>query len=107
MYEAHNEIGPYGREKQYGNFIEKILKARDLKYKRELIIGDTGNVIDFLIDDKIVLELKCKRIITEEDYNQIKRYLWIMDKELGIIVNFRMNRLDPRRVMNPKNKLPK
>lgn len=96
---AHNQLGRYCREKQYGNEIEKKLKELKIPYKRELIIGDTGNTIDFLVDDKIVLELKAKRIITREDYYQLQRYLQSLNVRLGIVVNFRNPYLKPVRVV--------
>ncbi len=58
------------------------------------------NKIDFIIDDKIILETKAKRIITNEDYYQIKRYLIAFDKKLGILVNFRKKYITPKRILN-------
>src|SRR5687768_16789923 len=84
-FEAHNEIGSYGREKQYGDFIEKRLKAVGISYKRELIIADTGNVVDFLVDGKILLELKSCRILTKTDYFQVQRYLQSTGIKLGLL----------------------
>ena len=60
-FEAHNTLGRYAREIQYGNCIEEKLKTANIPHKREFRVGDTGNVLDFLIDDKIVLEIKAKQ----------------------------------------------
>ncbi len=98
-FEAHNELGRYAREKQYGDFIEVKLKELKILYKREISVSDTGNILDFLIDDKIVLELKAKRIITKDDYYQIQRYLQICDLRLGILVNFRDTYIKPHRIV--------
>jgi GxxExxY protein len=62
-FDVHNELGRFAREKQYGNLITTKLKEANIKFQRELQISDTGNVLDFLIDEKIVLELKCEEII--------------------------------------------
>lgn len=99
LFETHNEIGRYGREKQYGDFLENIFKEKGVKNKREFVIGNTGNIIDFLIEDKIVLELKSKRAVTKDDYYQVQRYLQALDKKLGILVNFRSEYLAPKRVV--------
>src|SRR3989304_2284809 len=74
-FETHNELGRYSKEKQYGNYLERRFKEENLKFKREYQIGDTGNIIDFVIDDKILLEIKAKRIISKADYYQVQRYL--------------------------------
>lgn len=98
-FEAHNEIGRYGKEKQYANFIESRLREISIPYKREIIIADTGNIFDFLIEDKIILELKSKRIITKVDYYQIQRYLQISNLRLCILVNFRDEYIKPKRIV--------
>ena len=56
-FDAHNELGRFAREKQYGGYIENRLKSEEIKYKRELVVSDSINIVDFLIADKIVLEL--------------------------------------------------
>jgi len=59
------------------------------------------NRIDFLIDDKIILEIKCKRFLDKDDYYQTQRYLHAFNKKLAILVNFRDQRVKPRRILNP------
>ncbi|TSC58218.1 MAG: Uncharacterized protein Greene041679_150 [Parcubacteria group bacterium Greene0416_79] len=53
---AHNTLGPYAREKQYGDIIEERLKEERIPYKREMAISTSGNIVDFLVDGKIILE---------------------------------------------------
>ena len=99
LFDAHKELGSYAREKQYGDFIEKKLEELHLPYKRELAISNTGNILDFLVDDKIVLELKSVRIISKECYRQLQNYLQQANMKLGILVNFRTTHLRPIRVL--------
>lgn len=99
LFEAHKELGSYAREKQYGDFIEKRFKEANLPYQRELAISNTGNILDFLIDDKVVLELKSVREISKEYYRQIQNYLQQTNMKLGILVNFRTPHLRPIRVL--------
>lgn len=98
-FEVHNELGRYCREKQYSDEIERKLKTIKLLYKRELLVKGTGNILDFLIDDKIVLEVKAKRIITKEDYFQTQRYLQVLNIKLGLLVNFRDKYIKPVRIV--------
>lgn len=98
-FSAHNEIGRYGKEKQYGDFIEKKLKEIKMSFKGEMSIGSSGNIIDFVIDDKVILELKAKRIFGKEDYFQIQRYLQKSKLKLGLLVNFRQKYIKPERIV--------
>lgn len=104
FYKVHNEMGRYSREKQYSDAIEKLLKDNNIKYEREkrIIINKefSGNIVDFCIEDKILVDVKAKRFITREDYYQMKRYLISCGLDLGLIVNFQNKYLKPTRVLN-------
>lgn len=106
-FKAHNELGRYRNEKQYADALENILKSANIKYQREapLPVSFSGekerrNIPDFIIENKIILDLKAKRLISKEDYFQMKRYLSSYNCKLGLIVNFRQHFLAPRRVVN-------
>ena len=99
LFKTHNEIGRYGREKQYGDLLEKIFKELGIQYKQEVRVGDTGNIVDFVVEGKIILELKTVRIITKDDYYQVQRYLQALNIKLGILINFRSEYLQPKRVI--------
>ena len=73
-----------------------------MRFVREKQIGNSGNIVDFLIENKIILELKAKRLITKEDYFQMQRYLQASGLEIGLIVNFRDSHIKPKRVLNTK-----
>lgn len=57
------------------------------------------DIVDFIINDKVLLELKAKRFVTREDYYQTQRYLQSTNLNLGLIVNFRSRYLKPMRVV--------
>ncbi|MDP3741363.1 MAG: GxxExxY protein [bacterium] len=103
LFSTHNDLGPYAREKQYGDKIEQKLKEIQIPYKRELVISSSGNVLDFVVDGKIVLELKAKRILTKEDYYQMQRYLQETNLKLGLLVNFRNKYIKPVRIVRIDN----
>lgn len=99
LFSTHNELGEYAREKQYGDIIERKLKEIKMPFKREISISDSGNILDFIIDNKIALELKSVRIITKDNYRQIQNYLQQTGLKLGILVNFRNKYLKPVRII--------
>jgi GxxExxY protein len=107
LFQTHNDLGRYSREKQYADYLEKLLQQQNVKYVRERkSSGDlsSGNRPDFVIEDKIVIELKAKRLITREDYRQLQRYLQTTGFRLGLLVNFHNHYLKPVRVVRIENK---
>ena len=99
LFSVHNEIGQYAREKQYGDLIERKLKESNIAYKREVGVSDSGNILDFIIADKIILELKSTPSITREHYRQIQNYLQQTKLNLGMLINFRTKYLKPQRII--------
>lgn len=98
-YDTHNEIGKFGKEKQYTDLLEKKLKEAGIQYNRECIIGNTGNTVDFFIEDKIILELKARRFLATADFVQTQRYLQVTGIRLGLLVNFGGNYVRSHRVV--------
>jgi len=98
-FDVHNELGRFARERQYCDALEHKLRDLKIPHKREFHINGTGNIVDFTIDDKLVLELKAKRTITKDDYYQVQRYLQISNIKLGLLVNFRNRYLKPIRIV--------
>jgi GxxExxY protein len=107
LFEVHNDIGRQASEGQVCDLIEQKLKEMGIPYRREYVVMPTRDGekkgrhrVDFLIDDKIVLEIKYRQYLVREDYMQLKRYLRELNTALGILVNFRDQRLNPKRVLN-------
>jgi len=105
-FKVHNTLGRFRNERQYGDALETLLKDGKISYQRELILPSSfpgekeiRNRVDFVTEDKIILDLKAKPVITKEDYYQMQRYLVSHNKSLGIIVNFRLKYLAPKRVL--------
>ncbi len=98
-FDTHNELGRFAREKQYGDAIEKRLKEKEIPYKRECPVGASGNILDFFVDSKVILELKAKSSLSREDFRQLQNYLQQTGARLGLLVNFREQFLKPRRIV--------
>ena len=104
LFDVHNELGRFAKEKQYCELLNKLFKEKGLIFEREKQIsfenvGRFTNQVDFDINSQIILEIKAKVAITKDDYNQINRYLEVGNRELGILVNFRNKYLKPIRVI--------
>ena len=107
LFNVHNNLGRFRNEKQYSDAIEEELKILKIPYKREFHLPESfkgennnRNIVDFVIDDKIILEIKTKRAIFKDDYFQVKRYLSSSDYKLGLLVNFRSKYLLPKRILS-------
>ncbi len=80
-----NQI-PFSREKSY-----------KIKYKD--IILSRGYNADFVVYDKIILELKAIESLTKSHVRQTLNYLDASKLKLGLLVNFREASLAHRRVL--------
>jgi GxxExxY protein len=62
------------------------------------------NRLDFILEDKIILEIKVVPSFSKDIYQQCMRYLVSSDKELLLLVNFYYKTTVIKRILNP-NKL--
>ena len=77
LFKVHNELGRFCREKQYADVIKSAFQQNHIDYKREEpiarihIANKRTNIADFVICDRILLDIKAKLVVTKEDYYQI------------------------------------
>lgn len=107
FFKVHNDLGRFCNEKQYSDAVEMLLQKKNISHKREHILpisfnGERGgrNIVDFLIEDKIIVEIKAKTHLEKSDYYQTLRYLAALQCELGLLVNFRRYYMVPKRILN-------
>jgi GxxExxY protein len=103
LFKVHSSLGRFCKEKEYADLIETVLKEKNITYQREHLINNR-NRVDFIIENKIILELKNKQIVTKNDYYQIQRYLQITNIQLGLLINFRSYYLNIKRILNTNYK---
>lgn len=96
---VHNDLGSYAMEKQYADLFENKIKEQDLRFLMEQSVSKSGNRLDFIVDNKIIIEFKAKRVVKSEDYRQIQHYLQETGSRLGLLVNFRNKYRKPIRVV--------
>lgn len=96
---VQNKLGRFAKEKQYADAVEERLKELGMVYVREFVVGDTGNRADFLVNKEVLLELKAKPFLNQEDYAQVQRYLQVLDIDLGLLINFWARSAMPHRIL--------
>ena len=94
--QLHNEMGCGFREKVYQDAFEVLLKENKIPYEREKHIDlmfhwvklEHDFYYDFLIDNKIGVELKAVSEIIGEYEAQIINYLHVSNHKLGLLLNY-------------------
>ena len=114
FFEIRNTYGPGQKENVYCNLLEETLKENQISFKREKSIkihSINKKVVgvykpDFIIDDKIILEIKSSRIIPKIDEKQLYYYLRNSKYEIGFLVNFSTPRIFIKRIIYTNDKKP-
>ena len=102
--QLHREMGCGFKEKVYQDAFEVLLKEAEIPYEKEKHINLVFHGVqlehdffyDFLIDDKIGVELKAVSEIVGEFEAQIINYLHVSNHKLGLLLNFGATSLEYR-----------
>jgi GxxExxY protein len=94
--EVYNQLGPGFLEAIYQEALEIELSDREIPYvtQPELIVHYKEHqltkhyVADFLVFDKIIVEIKAQNQLTSHHESQILNQLKATDKQLGLLINF-------------------
>ncbi len=106
--EVYNKLGNGFLEIVYKDALEYEFQKRNIPYKREQgftieykdIILPHGYSADFVLYNKIILEVKAVSEIIDRFFRQTLNYLKVTDYRLGIIANFGEERFKYKRVVN-------
>jgi len=105
-----NELGYGYQEKHYEKALEKCFVDEKIRYKKQLfhkIVFREQEIgryyFDFLVEDKIVVELKKGVFFAKKNIDQVKDYLKATGYKLAIIINFTPNGVKSIRILNPNN----
>jgi GxxExxY protein len=106
-FEVFNELGYGYKEKYYQKAYEKLLIRDKTKYQREvcaIIKFQNENLakiyLDFLINNKVIVELKAKDRFLKSNIKQVYSYLKANDLKLGLIFNFTRSGIKHKRILN-------
>ena len=96
IFEVYNTLGPGLLESVYEEALCFELTQRGLKYERQKSVPlvykgqelQSDLRLDILVEDEVVIELKAVDKIQSVFFKQLKTYLRLTGKHLGILVNF-------------------
>lgn len=105
--EVHNNLGPGFLEIVYKDALEYEFKKADIPYEREkeYKINYKGIILphkfyaDFVVFDKIILEVKAVSGISDEFIALAINYLKVSQNKLALIVNFGELKLNYKRIL--------
>ena len=94
--EVHRATGPGLLESAYQNFLAHELTLRRIAYAKEVPLPvaykgvrlDCGYRMDFVIEDRIVLEVKSVEKLIAIHEAQLLTYLKLSGKRVGLMINF-------------------
>src|ERR1700741_1863583 len=105
--EVYNTMGRGFSEVLYKDALEDELSERGIKFTREkkYEINYKGKTLrhhyyaDFVVEDRVILEIKAQQGVIETHYKQVINYLAVSKCEIGLIINFGEESLKYKRVI--------
>jgi len=105
--EIHRILGRGFLEIVYKDALEYEFKMGKIKYEREKEYSITYKDIilphkffaDFVVFDKIIVEVKAQEGVVEDHYSQVINYLAVSKCKIGLIYNFGASSLEIKRVI--------
>jgi len=93
---VHRKLGSGLLETVYEIVLAHELRRRSLHVERQVPIPltyeglefDAAFRVDLLVEDKVIVELKCVEKLNDAHKKQLLTYLRLADKRLGYLLNF-------------------
>jgi GxxExxY protein len=107
VFEVFRELGYGFKERYYEDAIAKEFSSRGIKFKRQIpyklkykgeIVGNYK--FDFLVEDKIIIELKRGDYFSRNNITQTLQYLKTANLKLAILVNITSKGVKFKRILN-------
>jgi GxxExxY protein len=106
IFEVNKILGPGFLEKVYENALLAELKIRGINVENQVpikvsykdsIVGDY--IADLLVEDQVIIELKTVEKIEKVHEAQLINYLKATGKQIGLLVNFRNEKAEIKRLV--------
>lgn len=106
LYKVYNILGPGFQEKYYQRAIAKVLQKEKIPFLEQVKVNFEINgveigkyYIDFVIDHRMVLEIKAKNFFSVKDVKQVLGYLKKSEIEVGLLIAFASESLKIKRIL--------
>jgi GxxExxY protein len=103
---VHKALGPGFLESVYDNALRVALEHRAIPFASQMQVRisfegvEVGvHVLDLVVDDQIVLELKAVKALEEIHFAQLRSYLKATGLRVGLLLNFNAPTLVVKRVV--------
>ena len=111
LFEVHKHLGKGFSEIVYKDAIEYEFQQQNIPYQREkeFSVNYKNTILkhkfhsDFVVYNKIILEIKTVDCFNNSHYNQCLNYLKVSKNKLAILANFNLVSLEYKRIINSKN----
>lgn len=109
-FDIHRQYGPGLFESVYEELFDFEFAKKGFMYERqkpiplihETIKLEIGFRADFLIEKKLLIELKAVEALADVHFRQVQTYLKLSDTKLGLLINFNVSYLKEgiKRIIN-------
>ena len=110
LYKVYNELGGGYQEKYYQEAVKRELKKQGIPYLEQVRVElryDENYLgryyLDFVVDHKVVLELKVAPKFTQKDIRQVLGYLKQSGLKLGILASLNRNCVIFKRILKGRD----
>lgn len=107
LYDVWSEIGWSHKERYIQKAVAVALEHKNIPFKEQVSVDLKYKdskigvyFLDFLVDEKIVLELKRRQYFSQHDIKQILSYLKSTKLKLGILAHFTKDGVRTKRILN-------
>ena len=98
-FEVYNELGPGLLESVYEKALRYELELRELNVKSQVAVDiiykgaavGSDLRLDIIVEDTLIIELKSVETLLPVHFKQVRTYMRLLDKKVGLLVNFDVN----------------
>jgi len=111
--EVHRTLGPGFLESIYEQALRMELQRNGIQFRfqEETSVSYKGEPVgtyrfDFLVEEKIIVELKAVKALEDVHFSQVRSYLKAWNLEHGLLLNFSSHPLTIKRVIREHKEFP-